>query len=95
MQCRDLFFIMSRTKLCAPSSEFHKLGGSQYVKSPFPRARALGFVTFQLVLIFPLGPPYSGAFFLADQRGIVCFPKKMFVLIGANMIEFLEITMGG
>ena len=32
---------------------------------------------FSFFLISPCVPPYSGAFFLADQRGIVSFPKNL------------------
>ena len=38
-------------------------------------------------------PPSSGAFFLADQRGIVCF-SKIFRFDDPYVIEMLEITTG-
>ena len=56
-------------------------------------AAALGFVTFQLPEFLHVCSPILVPFFLAYQRDIHCFPKKLFVLIGPNVIEILEITM--
>ena len=61
------------------------------MKSLFPRARARHFST---CFNFSTWNPYSGAFFLTDQRGIFSFPK-MFALTGPNVIEILKITLGG
>ena len=54
----------------------------------------LGLVTFQL-FINPRVPAYSGAFFLADQRGMAGFPKSV-RFEPPNVIEILKLpTMRG
>ena len=47
---------------------------------------------FQLFLVSPCVPPILVRFFLAGQRGVVCFPE-IFILIGPNVIEILELTI--
>ena len=45
---------------------------------------------FSTFLISPRVPPYSGAFFLADRRGIVCSPKNV-RFDAPNVIEILKL----
>ena len=49
-------------------------------------------LTFQL-LNFLMCAPYSGAFFRADERGIVCFPKNVRIN-PPNVIKILELLWG-